>query len=95
MWSREVRHELFETEEGRSLGERAFYEDGLTKNANGDYLLYSKREQDKKNKGNDAANSRMSKRQKKIDKEKEQARHYREALACMGLGFDSEGHACL
>ena len=32
MLSREVRRELFETEAGHMLGERAFYEDGLTPN---------------------------------------------------------------
>ena len=58
LWGREVRHELFESEEGRLLAERAFYEDGLTANYTqigadmlpqyGEYLLYSERERGRK-----------------------------------------------
>ena len=105
LWSREVRQELFETEDGRLLAERAFYEDGLTPNSiqigadlipcYGDYLLYSERERDRKKTSNNTMQKREAKKMKKIAKEKQQATMFEEALGRMGLDFDSEAHMCI
>jgi hypothetical protein len=95
LWSREARRELFETEDGRMLGERAFYEDGLTRNANGTYLLYSERERGRKGAANNATDKRDAKKRKKIEIEKAPAAEFAGALGRMGLGFDCEGHSCL
>jgi hypothetical protein len=95
LWSREARSELFETEKGRLLGKRAFYEDGLTTNEAGNYLLYSDRERARKSNDNNAVDKRKAKKQKKIATEKEEATQFQEALGRMGLGFDSEAHACV
>jgi hypothetical protein len=103
LWGREVRHELFESEEGRLLAERAFYEDGLTANYTqigadmlpqyGEYLLYSERERDRK--AINPTTKRADKKRKKIAKQKQDAQEFEAALGRMGLDFESEAHVCI
>ena len=103
LWGREVRHELFDSEEGRLLAERAFYDDGLTANYTqigadllpqyGEYLLYSERERDRKV-VNPAA-KREDKKRKLIAKQKQNAQEFEAALGRMGLDFESEAHVCI
>ena len=81
LWSREVRQELFETEEGRLLAERAFYEDGLTPNymeigadlipRYGEYLLYSERERDCKLTSSNGTQKREAKKNEEDSERKE------------------------
>ena len=98
-----MRHELFESAEGRLLAERAFYEDGLTANYTqigvdllpqyGEYLLYSERERDRK--AINPAAKREDKKCKRIAKEKQNAQEFEAALGRMGLDFESEAHVCI
>ena len=87
------------------LAERAFYEDGLTPNymeigadlipRYGEYLLYSERERDRKKTSSNGTQKREAKKMKKIQKEKNEAKMFEEALGRMGLDFDSEAHVCI
>ena len=61
----------------------------------GEHLLYSERERDRKKTSSNGTQKREAKKMKKIQKEKNEAKMFEEALGRMGLDFDSEAHVCI
>ena len=61
----------------------------------GECLLYSERERDRKKTSSNGTQKREAKKMKRIQKEKNEAKMFEEALGLMGLDFDGEAHVCI